>query len=125
MFLLWISYVISVLFLECSRARLFSDALWSPAGKGLTSWLSFVRSKCEAVTFPLVFWVRYRCLIVLIPDLCPLSYFLHQRHLQSNRCKMFGNKVSESLFFHLSSIKAPGTLHSESSSELLVFVLHG
>ena len=34
------------------------DALLSPAGKGLTSWLSFVMSKCEVVTFPLVYWVR-------------------------------------------------------------------
>ena len=30
-------YVISVLFLLCFRVRLFIDALWSPAGKGLTS----------------------------------------------------------------------------------------
>ena len=34
------------------------DAFWSPAGKGLTSWLSFVMSNCEVVTVPLVFWVR-------------------------------------------------------------------
>ena len=33
-------------------------ALWSPAGKGLTSWLSFVVSNCVFVTFPLVSWVR-------------------------------------------------------------------
>ena len=26
------------------------DALWSPAGKGLTSWLSFVMSNCEIST---------------------------------------------------------------------------
>ena len=32
-------------------------ALWSPAGKGLTSWLSFVVSGCECVTFPMVSWV--------------------------------------------------------------------
>ena len=32
--------------------------LWSPAGKGLTSWLSFVVSNGEFVTFPLVSWVR-------------------------------------------------------------------
>ena len=32
--------------------------LLSPAGKGLTSWLSFVVSYCEFVTFPLVSWVR-------------------------------------------------------------------
>ena len=47
--LLWIIYVISVLFLLCFRARLFINALWSPAGKGLTSWLSFVVSNCEVV----------------------------------------------------------------------------
>ena len=51
-------YVISVLFLLCFRARLFNDALLSPAGKGLTSWLSFVMSNCEVVTYPLVSWVR-------------------------------------------------------------------
>ena len=56
--LLWIIYVISVLFLLCFRARLFNDALWSPAGKMLTSWLLFVMSNCEVVTFPLVSWVR-------------------------------------------------------------------
>ena len=39
-------------------ARLSICALWSPAGKGLTSWLSFVVSNCEYVTFPLVSWVR-------------------------------------------------------------------
>ena len=37
--------------------RLFICALWSPAGKGLTSWLSFVVSNCEFVTFLLVSWV--------------------------------------------------------------------
>ena len=39
-------------------ARLFICALWSPAGKRLTSWLSFVVSNCEFVTFPLIAWVR-------------------------------------------------------------------
>ena len=50
-----------MLFLSCFvmlSACLFIDALWSPAGKGLTSWLSFVMSNCEVVTFPLVSWVR-------------------------------------------------------------------
>ena len=32
--------------LLCFHARLFVDALWSPAGKVLTSWLSFVMSNC-------------------------------------------------------------------------------
>ena len=39
-------------------ARLFICALWSPAGKGLTSWLSFVVSSFELATVPLVSWVR-------------------------------------------------------------------
>ena len=50
-------FVISVLFLLCFRARLFIDALWSPAWKGLTSWLLFVMSNCVVVTYPLVSWV--------------------------------------------------------------------
>ena len=39
--------VISVLFSLHLRARLFIDALWYPAGKRLTSWLSFVISYCD------------------------------------------------------------------------------
>ena len=49
----------SVLCLLCLCARLFICALWSPAGQGLTSWLSFVVSYCECVIFQLVSWVRY------------------------------------------------------------------
>ena len=33
-------------------SRLFIDALWSPAGKGMTSWLLFVMLKSVLVTFP-------------------------------------------------------------------------
>ena len=50
-----------MLFLSCFvmlHARMFIDASWSPAGKGLTSWLSFVMSNCDVVTFPLVSWIR-------------------------------------------------------------------
>ena len=47
----------SVLCLLCLCVRLFICALWSPAGKGLTSWLSFAVSICQFVTFPLVSWV--------------------------------------------------------------------
>ena len=46
------------LVLLCFHARLFVDALWLPAYKGLTSWLSFVMSNCDVVTFPLVSWAR-------------------------------------------------------------------
>ena len=44
----------SVLCLLCLCERLFICALWPPAGKGLTSLLSFVVYNCEFVTFPLV-----------------------------------------------------------------------
>ena len=43
----------SVLCLLCLCACLFICALWSPAGKGLTSWLSFVVS---AVSLSLSHW---------------------------------------------------------------------
>ena len=58
--LLWIIYVFSVLCLLCLCARLavFFCAFGLPAGKGLTSRLSFVVSNCECVTFKLVSWVR-------------------------------------------------------------------
>ena len=58
-------------FLLCFCVRLFIDALWSPAGKGLTSWLSLVVSNCDVVIFPLVSCVW--CLIVSIPNLCTLT----------------------------------------------------
>ena len=44
--------------LLCLCASMFICDLWSPAVKGLTSWLSFVLSNCECVTFPLVSWVK-------------------------------------------------------------------
>ena len=52
--ILWIIHVISGVCLLCFLVCLFIAALWSPAGKGLTSWLSFVMSFCEFVTFTLV-----------------------------------------------------------------------
>ena len=57
-------------------SRLFIAALWSPAGKGLTSWLLFVMSNCGFVTFSCGILGQVWYLIVLIPDLCRLSYFL-------------------------------------------------
>ena len=54
------------------KQDLFIAALWSPAGKGLTTWLSFVMLNS-------VLFVNFLCgilgqvwyLIVSIPDLCP------------------------------------------------------
>ena len=59
------------LLLLCFHARLFVIAMWSAAGKGLTSWLLFVMSNCDVGILGQV-W----CLIVSIPDLCPLFYFV-------------------------------------------------
>ena len=65
----------SVVCLLCLCARLFIFALWSPAGKGLTSWLSFVMSNCEFVTFPSGIlgqvWYLYR-----FPIFAPLLTFI-------------------------------------------------
>ena len=60
------------------RLHLTKVTLWAPAGKGLTSWLSFMMSNCEFVTFPLVSWVRcgtwlYRFLIFALF----LTFFLN------------------------------------------------
>ena len=58
----------------CFHAGLFVDTLMSPARKGLTSWLSFVMSNCD-IDIPICILGQVWCLIVSIPDLCPLSYF--------------------------------------------------
>ena len=49
-------------------------ALWSPAWKGLTSWLSFVVSNCEFCHFPIGILSQVWYLIVSIPDLCTLTF---------------------------------------------------
>ena len=57
-------------------SRLFIAALGSHAGKGLTSWLSFMKFKCVSVIFPCGIHGLVRNLIVSIPDLCPLPFLL-------------------------------------------------
>ena len=88
----------SALCLLCLCERLFICALWSPAGKGLTSWLFVVTCweradllalvcgvYCEFVTFPLVSWVRcgtwlYRFLI-FAPLLTLSRYAIYSKML--------------------------------------------
>ena len=48
--LLWIFYCFSILCLLYLCMRLFIYALWSPAGKRLTSWLLFVVSNCSLLS---------------------------------------------------------------------------
>ena len=52
---------LSCFVIKCFHARLFVDALWSPARKELNSWLSFVMTNCDTVTFPLVYMYLVRC----------------------------------------------------------------
>ena len=69
-------YLVFVMF-----SRLFIAALFSPAGKGLASWLLFVMSNCDFVTFPCGMLSQVWYFIVLIPDLCRISFFF----LKDNR----------------------------------------
>ena len=62
-----LSYLCLVFFM---LSRLFIAALWSPAGKGLASWLLFVMFNCVVVTFPCGILGQVWYLIVSIPDLC-------------------------------------------------------
>ena len=63
-------------------SRLFIAVLWSPAGKGLTSWLLFVKYNCIFNTFPCGILGQMWYFIVSIPDLCRLSYF----YVRPNMC---------------------------------------
>ena len=56
------------------RLRLFITVVWAPAGEGLTSWLLFVVFNCIFETFQCGTLSQVWYLIVLIPDLCCLSY---------------------------------------------------
>ena len=64
----------SALCLLCLCVSLFIFALWSPAGKGLTSLPSFV---CFVCHFPIGILGRLWYLIASIPELCTLTYFSH------------------------------------------------
>ena len=56
-------------------SRLFIAAVWSPAGKGLTSLLLFVMFNCVFVTFPCGILGQVWYMIVSVPDPFRLSYF--------------------------------------------------
>ena len=56
-------------------SRLFIAALWSPAWKGLTSWISFLMFNCVFVIFPCGILGQVWYLIVSISELRHLSSF--------------------------------------------------
>ena len=60
--------------------RLIIATLWSPAGKGLTFWL-VCDVYCGFITFPCSTLGQLSYLIVSIPHLCRLSYFLSLRRI--------------------------------------------
>ena len=62
-------------------SRLFIACVWSPAWKGLASWLPFDVALCFA-TFPCGILGQVWYLIVSIPELCRLSY-LNKPHNQT------------------------------------------
>ena len=55
--------------------RLFIAALWSPARKGLTSWLLLVMFIVFLLLSHVISWVRGVVLDCIFPDICLLSYF--------------------------------------------------
>ena len=55
--------------------RLLIGALWSPAGQGLASRLSFAMFNCVFVTLPFGILGQVWYLIVSFSDLCHLSYY--------------------------------------------------
>ena len=63
------------IFLFAMLSHLFTAALWSPAGKGLTAWLLFVMFNCVIANFPCGILGQVWYLIVSIPDLCHLFYY--------------------------------------------------
>ena len=67
-------------------SHLLIAVFWSPAGRGLNSCLSFVVLNCMVVTFPFGILSHVWYLIVLIPDLCSLSYFQHCTHSTIYTC---------------------------------------
>ena len=68
----------SVLCLLCLCARLFICALWSPAGKGLASWLSFVVS---TVSLSLSHWYPRSGVVLDCIDSWSLHPYLLWEHL--------------------------------------------
>ena len=54
--------------------RLFIAAVWSPTGKGLTSWLLFLMFMCVFVTFLFGILGQVLYFIVSFPDICCHSY---------------------------------------------------
>ena len=80
----------------CLCARLFICALWSPAGKGLTSWLSFVVS--NFVTFQLVSRVRCGTWLYRFLIFAPLLNYKTQYIIWTFLHKYFSRRMRPSMY---------------------------
>ena len=101
----------SVLCLLCLCARLFICALWSPAGEGLTSWLSFVVSTVSlslshwypgsgVVLDCIDSWSLHPYLLLVVVPLCPFVC-LFATLLGCLVCVICNSKSFHSLLFKL------------------------
>ena len=86
----FVDHLCYLYFLFAMLSRLFTAALWLPAGKGLTAWLLFVMFKCDFVTFPCVNLGHVWYLIVSIPDICHLSYYKSKVKVKYTKILSFG-----------------------------------
>ena len=122
MLLLWILFVICVSYLSIISC-LFLATLWSPAGKGLTSWLSCIW--CFSCVLSLSYMAWY--LIVSIPDLCLLYFLLRWLHLwlvrvRANLYVYVGGLPRKCVVYHGSVIPMPSP-PSQSHKERLLGII--
>ena len=61
---------------------LFIAAMWSPAGKVARLYVKF---SCVSVTFPYGVLGQVWHLVVMVSDLCLLTYFIHYNFLKLNK----------------------------------------
>ena len=91
----------SVFCLLCLCARLFISALWSPAGKGLTSWLSFVVS---TVSLSLSHWYPGSGVVLDCIDSRSLHPYLLWYSRKTSEVTAFEKNVIENIALTLFNI---------------------
>ena len=99
----------SVLCLLCLCVRLFICALWSPAGKGLTSWLSFVVS---SVSLSLSHWYPGSGVVLDCIDSLSLQPYLLRNNFNSlskllRYCVNLTTEVKIKQYFLILSVNYP------------------
>ena len=97
-------------FCVCHAFGLFIAALWSPAGKGLTSWLLLAMFIVFFVSFPCGILGQVWYMIVSFRDLCHLSSFYNiARATKISEYLHFG-----SFYITILTLKAPRKNATES-----------